>query len=109
MTARDAFNGHWRLYIFEGMELAVFMISACFATVYLFDQGFPALHLIPSAAVRRLLMGTAMGATAVLIIHSPMGKRSGAHFNPAITLSYLRLGKIAGWDAIFYVVSLLSG
>jgi aquaporin Z len=80
------------------------MISACFATVYLFDPSYPALHLIPSAAIRRLLMGIAMGATAVLIIHSPMGKQSGAHFNPAITLSYLRLGKIAACDAIFYVV-----
>ena len=39
-------------------------------------------------------MGIAMGATAVLIIRSPMGKRSGAHFNPAITLTYFRLGKI---------------
>lgn len=103
-AARDAFKCHWRLYIFEGTELAVFMISACFATVYLFDPSYPALHLIPSAAIRRLLMGIAMGATAVLIIHSPMGKRSGAHFNPAISLSYLRLGKIARWDAIFYVV-----
>jgi aquaporin Z len=104
VKAGDAFNCHWRLYIFEGIELSIFMISACFATVYLFDPGFPALRLIPSAAARRFLMGTAMGATAVLIIHSPMGKRSGAHFNPAITLSYLRLGKIAGWDAFFYVV-----
>src|SRR3984957_11747965 len=42
--------------------------------------------------------------TAVLIIHSPMGKRSGAHFNPAITLTYLRLGKIGLWDAVFYVL-----
>jgi len=109
MAARDAFNRHWRLYIFEGAELAIFMISACFATVYLFDPSYPALHLIPSAAIRRLLMGVAMGATAVLIIHSPMGKRSGAHFNPAITLSYLRLGKIAGWDATFYVVSQFIG
>ena len=104
MTAREAFKCHWRLYVFEGIELAIFMISACFATVYLFDPSYPALHLIPSAAMRRLLMGIAMGATAVLIIHSPMGKRSGAHFNPAISLSYLRLGKIARWDAMFYVV-----
>jgi len=50
-----------------------------------------------------------MGATAVLIIHSPMGKRSGAHFNPAITLSYLRLGKIARWDAMFYVLFQFTG
>ena len=104
MTARDAFKRHWLLYVFEGMELAIFMISACFAIVYLFNPSFAAPHLIPSAAIRRLLMGTAMGATAVLIIHSPMGKRSGAHFNPAITLSYLRLAKIGRWDAIFYVV-----
>ncbi len=33
-----------------------------------------------------------------------MGKRSGAHFNPAITLAYFRLRKIARWDAVFYVV-----
>jgi aquaporin Z len=103
-ATRDAFNRHWRLYIFEGMELAIFMVSACFATVYLFNPSYPALHLVPSTAIRRLLMGVAMGSTAVLIIHSPMGKRSGAHFNPAITLSYLRLGKIAAWDAMFYVV-----
>jgi aquaporin Z len=104
MTAQDTFKRHWRLYVFEGAELAIFMISACFATVYLFDPPYPAIHLLPSAAIRRLLMGGAMGATAVLIIRSPMGKRSGAHFNPAITLTYLRLGKIARWDAIFYVV-----
>jgi len=49
-------------------------------------------------------MGLAMGITAVFVIHTPMGKRSGAHFNPAITLTYLRLGKIRKPDAIFYVL-----
>ena len=53
--------------------------------------------------IRRVLMGIAMGITAVLIIQSPLGKRSGAHFNPAITLTYFRLGKITLWDAAFYV------
>jgi aquaporin Z len=101
---RTAFLRHWRLYLDEGAELAIFMISACFFTVWLFDPAFPALDLLPSTALRRLLMGMSMGATAILIIRSPMGKRSGAHFNPAITLTYFRLGKIGKWDAGFYVV-----
>lgn len=95
---------NWPLYLFEGAELAIFMISACVCTVILFHPGYAALRYLPSAAIRRTLMGIAMGITAVLIIHSPMGKRSGAHFNPAITLTYLLLGKIAKWDAFFYLI-----
>jgi aquaporin Z len=49
-------------------------------------------------------MGVAMGATAVAIISSPWGRRSGAHFNPAVTLTFLRLGKIQPADAFFYVL-----
>lgn len=101
---RVALQRHWRLYVDEGVELALFMISACSFTVWLFNPAFPALDLLPSAALRRLLMGISMGATAILIIRSPIGRQSGAHFNPAITLTYFRLGKIDKWDASFYVV-----
>jgi aquaporin Z len=104
-----AFRLHSRLYADEAVELAIFMISACYFTVWLFNPAFPASHLLPSSALRRLLMGISMGATAILIIRSPMGKRSGAHFNPAITLTYFRLGKIGRWDAVFYVVSQFIG
>jgi aquaporin Z len=55
------------------------------------------------------MMGVAMGLTAVLIIHSPMGKRSGAHFNPSITLTYLRLRKIDLWDALLYIAGQFAG
>ncbi len=106
---RAALQHHWRLYVDEGLELAVFMISACFFTVWLFNPTFPVLHLLPNSAFRRLLIGISMGATAILIIRSPMGKRSGAHFNPAITVTYFRLGKIDKWDAGFYVVSQFIG
>jgi aquaporin Z len=102
--SKAALLQHWHLYLFEGAELAIFMISACCFTVWLFDPAYPAPHLLPGNAWRRLLMGIAMGATAILIIHSPMGKRSGAHFNPAITLTYYRLGKIRTWDAVYYVI-----
>jgi aquaporin Z len=105
----EALRRHWFLYLYEGAELAWFMVAACLATVVLFGVGSPVLHWIPSAALRRLLMGAAMGGTAVMIIHSPMGKRSGAHFNPAITLTYLWLGKIGVWDAAGYVVGQFAG
>lgn len=108
-SASRAIAIHWPLYIFEGAELALFMISACVFTVVLFDPSFAIQSELPSAVLRRLLMGASMGVTAILIIHSSMGKRSGAHFNPAITLTYLRLGKISRPDAFFYVLSQFIG
>ncbi len=108
-SAGQAVREHWHLYLYEGLELALFMISACFFDLLLYDPASPVLHWIANATLRRFLMGCSMGGTAVLIIHSPMGKRSGAHFNPAITLTYLRLKKIARWDALFYVAGQFAG
>jgi aquaporin Z len=54
-------------------------------------------------------MGLAMGLTAVVLIYSPWGQQSGAHMNPATTLAFLWLGKVAPWDAFFYVVAQCLG
>jgi aquaporin Z len=54
-------------------------------------------------------MGLAMGLTAILLIYSPMGQRSGAHMNPATTVAFLRLGKVAVEDATGYVIAQLFG
>jgi aquaporin Z len=108
-TASEALRLHWRLYVDEGVELGLFMLAACLCTVILFGSGSAVARWVPGGVDRRVLMGLAMGATAVGIIHSPMGKRSGAHFNPAITLTYLRLGRIGGWDALGYIVGQFVG
>ena len=50
-----------------------------------------------------------MGLTAVGIVYSPWGKQSGAHLNPSFTLTFLRLGKVEGKDAIFYVIAQFIG
>lgn len=54
-------------------------------------------------------MGLAMGGTAVALIRSPWGRQSGAHMNPALTLAYLRFGKIAEGDAAGYVAGQFAG
>ena len=59
--------------------------------------------------VQRTLIGSLMGLTAVGIIYSPWGRQSGAHLNPAVTLTFFRLGKVAGWDALFYVMAQILG
>src|SRR6202022_1050172 len=59
--------------------------------------------------VRRALMGATMGLTAIALIHSPWGKRSGAHLNPAVTLAFWRLGRVPGRVAIFYGVGQAAG
>lgn len=96
----DALRNHWPEYLIEAWCLGTFMVSACFFGVLLFNPRSPAALEFTTA---NLLMGLAMGSTAVGIIRSPWGRRSGAHFNPAVTLTFLRLGKIAGRDAAFYI------
>jgi aquaporin Z len=80
------------------------MISACALVVLLEYPTSPVHQIIPDPLLRRILIGMAMGLTAIAIIYSPLGKRSGAHFNPSVTLTFFRLGKVEFWDALFYTV-----
>jgi aquaporin Z len=100
---------HWPEYLCEALELGLFMISASLFTILLWHPSSPVLNVIPNAFVRRMLTGMAMGGTAIALIFSSLGKRSGAHFNPAVTLTFWRLGKVRNWDAVFYVLAQFVG
>src|SRR5215472_6421744 len=104
-----ALQTHWPEYLMEGAALGLFMISACTFGVLLDHPAGPLHQLISSPFLRRTIAGMAMGFTAIAIICSPFGKRSGAHMNPAVTLSFLSLGKIGAWDAAFYVAAQFAG
>ena len=105
----DAFRKHWPEYLMEATELGLFMFSACAFTVLLYHPSSPLAQTIHDGVLRRLVMGTAMGSTAIAIIFSPLGKRSGAHFNPSVTWTFFRLGKIEAWDAAFYTLFQFAG
>ena len=86
-------KNHWPEYLIEGACLGVFMISAFTFGTILEHPASPLHRVLPHPLLRRFLMGLAMGATAIAIIYSPWGKRSGAHINPSTTLTFFRLGK----------------
>jgi aquaporin Z len=94
---------HWREYLIEVAALGTFMVSAATMTVVLEHPESPLPGVIADPMARRMLMGVAMGLTAASIIYSPWGRRSGAHMNPAVTLTFFRLGKISARDATAYV------
>ena len=100
---------HWPEYLMEAIELGLFMFSACAFTVLLFHPSSPVAQSIPDGVLRRVMMGMAMGLTAIAIIFSPLGQRSGAHFNPSVTWTFFRLGKIEAWDAAFYTLFQFTG
>jgi aquaporin Z len=108
-NVKQAFAQHWPEYMIEGLCLGAFMISACTFAAVLEHPASPVKMAIANTALRRFLGGIAMGLTAVFLIYSPLGRRSGAHMNPATTLVFYRLGKVAEWDAAFYVLSQFAG
>ncbi len=100
---------HWPEYLMEAWGLGMFMVSAGVVVVLIESADFPLHKMIADADLRRALIGIVMGLTAISIIYSPWGKQSGAHLNPAVTLALFRLGKVAAWDALFYIAAQFIG
>jgi len=109
MAKRPRVALHWREALMEALGLGLFMVSAGAFGTLLEHPGSPVHHAIGAPLVRRALMGVAMGATAIALVYAPWGRRSGAHINPAFTLTMLRLGRVSGRDAAAYVLAQFAG
>jgi aquaporin Z len=102
-------RAHWPEYLIEAWALGTFMLSAGAFTVLVEHPAFGVPTFIESEAVRRALIGIAMGVTAIALIYSPWGRRSGAHMNPAVTLTFWRLGRVHTHDAWWFVAAQFAG
>jgi aquaporin Z len=104
-----ALKEHWPEYLMEAAGLGILMMSVCAFGALLEYPLSPAFQIIRHPIARAILLGLARGLTAVGLIYSPWGKQSGAHFNPAVTLTFCWLGKVAAWDACCYTVAQFLG
>ncbi len=74
-----------------------------------FGSGSPIPRLIPSASLRLLLTGLLFAGTGSLVAISPLGRRSGAHLNPCVTLAFWVSGHVSRSDLLGYITAQLAG
>src|SRR5258708_24051182 len=84
---------HWPEYMMEMGELGFYLFVACVVATLPQHPASIVRQSISSGVARRALMGLVMGATAITIVISPWGKRSGGHLNSGNHLHFLSAGK----------------
>jgi aquaporin Z len=100
---------HLSEYLCEALGLGLFMFSAGVVGTLLESPASELHQWISDPFSRRIVMGLAMGVTAIALIYSPWGRRSGAHNNPSVTITFWSLGKVTSSDTLFYVIAQFIG
>jgi aquaporin Z len=101
--------GRWRLYCAEFIGTALLVLIGLSLVIFMFGQGTPVANVIPNQALRRFITGFLFGTTGALVAVSPLGKVSGAHINPAVSLGFNLMGKLAPDVTVGYILAQLAG
>ncbi len=96
------------IYACELAGTAFMLFWGISAVALMWGSGSP-VPIVPVPALRRLITGLLFAGGATAVVYSPLGKRSGAHINPAVTLAFWRLGKIPSRDAAAYIIAQIVG
>jgi aquaporin Z len=88
---------------------ALLLLIGLSLVIVMFGDGSPMANLIPDVKLRQMITGFLFGSTGALIAISSIGKTSGAHINPAVTMAFWLFQKINSRTAIAYVLAQLIG
>ena len=108
MTGQDR-KVPWKLFAAEAAGTAALLAVGLSVVIFDFGSGSPMMQLLPDPALRRLVTGFLFGTTGATIALSPLGKESGAHINPVVTLAFWLMGKLKARHALGYVAAQMVG
>ena len=99
----------WRLFWAEFVGTALLLLFGLSLVIFMFGAGSPFETLMPNLALRRVINGFLFGSVGALIALSRVGKESGAHVNPVVTLAFWLAGRLDWRDGVAYVLGQLAG
>jgi aquaporin Z len=99
----------WRLFFSELVGTAVLLLGGLSLVIFMSGAGSPMERVLPSITVRQAITGFLFGCVGASIAVSHVGKESGAHINPAVTLGFWLMQKLDSRTALGYVFAQLVG
>jgi aquaporin Z len=109
MSRREHREVPWSLALSELVGTALLLLAGLSIVTLMFGTGSPVPGVVSSETVRRAITGFLFGSIGALIALSPVGRVSGAHINPVVTLGFWLMGKLDSVAAISYVAAQMAG
>jgi aquaporin Z len=99
----------YKLLISEAIGTAILLFAGLSIVIFNWGEGSPVVGLIPSPSLRTVVTGFLFGCVGCLIALSPVGKISGAHINPAVSVAFWLRGKMRTKALIGYIAAQMTG
>ena len=99
----------WRKFWSEFVGTALLLLLGLSVVILLFGVGSPVEAILPDMTLRRIIGGFVFGSLGASIALSPIGKESGAHINPVVTMGFWLAGKLNWRDGLVFVTAQLAG
>jgi aquaporin Z len=99
----------WQTYLSELIGTALLVGVGLSFVILDFGTGSSIATILPSAGARLAITGFLFGATGASIAISPVGKISGAHINPVVTLAFRINKKLTTRDTIGFILAQFIG
>ncbi len=100
---------NWPEYGAEFLGTAFLLFAGLSAVILDFGGGSPVAHILPDKSARLLLTGLLFAGSGSLVAISPLGKLSGGHINPAVSLAFWLQGKMHHFDLGGYMLGQVLG
>jgi aquaporin Z len=81
-------KSHWREWMAEFAGTALLIVGGLGAVTLNFGQHSVVAQYVSSHSLRLLLTGALFAGTGSLVALSPLGRTSGAHLNPAVSVAF---------------------
>lgn len=102
-------NTDWRPFLAEFLGTGLLLLVGLSLVILMFGEDAPGASLIPNLKLRQGTTGFLFGCVGGGIALSPIGKVSGAHINPAVTLGFTLMRKLDARTSAGYILSQLAG